>query len=204
MVSVCVFGASSTWGAWDSEKGGWVNRLRLFLEANDYDVDVYNLGVSGDTTNELLERFEVEAEAREPAIILVSIGDNDACTSSANGKHKVLPEKFEKNIKRLIELARKFTDKIAFLGSKPIDEAKTMPVPWDREAFYSSESLKEYDKMLKTLTKENNAEYIDISGLLSIKDLEDGLHPNEEGHRKLFGKVKDFLLSKRWISKEEV
>lgn len=26
---ICVFGASITWGAFDNEKGGWVNRLKL-------------------------------------------------------------------------------------------------------------------------------------------------------------------------------
>ena len=29
--TICVFGDSISWGAWDMEKGGWVNRLWLFL-----------------------------------------------------------------------------------------------------------------------------------------------------------------------------
>ena len=30
--TICVFGDSITMGAWDLEKGGWVNRLRLFID----------------------------------------------------------------------------------------------------------------------------------------------------------------------------
>jgi len=74
--TICIFGASSTWGAWDYEKAGWANRLRLFLDSENKDVFTYNLGVSGDTTNKLLKRFNVEAEARQPKIIIFSIGDN--------------------------------------------------------------------------------------------------------------------------------
>ena len=62
--SVCVFGDSTAWGAWDTEKGGWVNRLWLSLahgsEANDY-FELYNLSISGGTTETILERFEKEA-----------------------------------------------------------------------------------------------------------------------------------------------
>jgi len=27
MATICVFGDSTAWGAWDLERGGWVNRL---------------------------------------------------------------------------------------------------------------------------------------------------------------------------------
>jgi len=79
---ICIFGASTTWGAWDKEKGGWVNRLRLFFDKNYDNVDVYNLGVSGDTSNGLLKRFKIECEAREPTIILISMGENDSAKNS--------------------------------------------------------------------------------------------------------------------------
>ena len=29
--SICVFGDSTAWGAWDMEKGGWVNRLWFYI-----------------------------------------------------------------------------------------------------------------------------------------------------------------------------
>ena len=51
--SICVFGDSTAWGAWDTEKGGWVSRLWLHLargsESDEY-CEVYNLSISGGTT----------------------------------------------------------------------------------------------------------------------------------------------------------
>jgi lysophospholipase L1-like esterase len=53
--TICVFGDSITWGAYDPERGGWVNRLRNDLEKKE--IESYNLGISGDTTADLLKRF---------------------------------------------------------------------------------------------------------------------------------------------------
>lgn len=41
---ICIFGDSITWGTSDSEKGGWVERLKVYF-GEKYDIDVYNLGV---------------------------------------------------------------------------------------------------------------------------------------------------------------
>ena len=86
--NICVFGDSVTWGAWDN-KGGWVSRLRAFIESGNRDYFVYNLGVSGDTTKELLGRFDIEAKARSPNIIIFQIGDNDSIFVKSGDKNLV-------------------------------------------------------------------------------------------------------------------
>jgi len=191
--TICVFGASITWGAYDSEKGGWVNRLRLDLEKRDEDyISVYNLGVDGNTTSDLLERFEVEAKAREPDILIFSIGDNDSALISL--------DKFEQNLTKLIKLAKKFTKNIIFLGFKLIDESKTNPVPWDKSISYTNEKLSKYHSKLKEVVNKENLMIIEVEDLLDVKkDLGDGLHPNDEGHNKLFLKVKEFLQDNELI-----
>ena len=74
MATICVFGDSIAWGAVDPENGGWVNCLRNYFESKslrvDQDTDVYNLGISGDNTNDLLARFDVEVRARNPDTIV--------------------------------------------------------------------------------------------------------------------------------------
>ncbi len=32
-MNICIFGDSITYGAFDTEKGGWVNRLHLYLDS---------------------------------------------------------------------------------------------------------------------------------------------------------------------------
>ena len=68
MPQILIFGDSIIYGAWDRE-GGWAARLRKFLDEKtlteeDFYCLVYNLGISGDTTEDLLERFEFETEQR--------------------------------------------------------------------------------------------------------------------------------------------
>ena len=62
---ICIFGDSVTWGAYDPEQGGWATRLRNYFEAQENNIDVYNLGISGDATADLLKRIEVEAKSHK-------------------------------------------------------------------------------------------------------------------------------------------
>ena len=57
-----IFGDSITYGAWDKQNGGWVNRLRLAYEnsqPNDR-FNFFNLGISGENILEVNERFDRE------------------------------------------------------------------------------------------------------------------------------------------------
>ncbi|MFH1461253.1 MAG: GDSL-type esterase/lipase family protein, partial [Patescibacteria group bacterium] len=96
-VSICIFGASTAWGAWDSEQGGWTSRLKTYFHSQDYReyVLLYNLGVSGDNTNDLLERFKPEAEAREPNLIIFAIGINDSQYVNSKDNPRVDIDKFK-------------------------------------------------------------------------------------------------------------
>lgn len=64
--------------------------------------------------------------------------------------------------------------------------------------------LLNYDVILK-LTIMNIAVYNQgVSGdnaddLLELSDLDDGLHPNPKGHKKIFLKIKEFLLTNKIV-----
>lgn len=204
MGSICIFGASTTWGAYDLEKGGWANRLRLFVDAGDFEPwEVYVLGVCGDTTRELLERFEAEAAAREPGVVIFSIGVNDAAYRNTDGNFLVPPEEFRGNIRKLAERARKFTEKVAFMGTSGVDEIKTMPIPWRKDIFYTNTNLRAYDEALREVVAESGAQYIPPPTLAADSDFEDGLHPNAKGHERIFCAVRDFLLDAGWLRRME-
>ena len=63
---ILAFGDSITLGMWDYEAGGWVNRIGRALgvtsrkNPEDDSTTIYNLGVSGNSSREILERFENE------------------------------------------------------------------------------------------------------------------------------------------------
>ena len=60
--TICIFGDSIAWGASDLEFGGWVARLRNYLETEKYDSSIYNCSISGDSTQDLLKRFSNETK----------------------------------------------------------------------------------------------------------------------------------------------
>lgn len=194
---VCVFGASTVWGAWDLEKGGWVNRLRLYLESKDkHAFEVYNLGITGETTRDVLKRFDVEAEAREPNIVFLAIGVNDTIWDMDKKAFWTDITQFEKNIKELIQRARKYTQTIILLDIQNVDESRTTPISWEKNLHYKNETIEKYNTVLEAIAKEEGLLYISVFGLLNNEDLEDGLHPNAQGHQKIFEKVKTFLEKK--------
>ncbi|HBB04328.1 TPA: hypothetical protein DCZ39_05560 [Patescibacteria group bacterium] len=82
-------------------------------ENGEYGV-VYNLGIDGDTSTGKLKRFTVEAEARDPNVIIFATGAND-CDYTEGRKHHVPVEIFRANMINLIGQARKFTDQIVII-----------------------------------------------------------------------------------------
>ena len=183
---ICIFGDSIVWGASDCEKGGWVDSLKNYLM--DDDIDVYNLGISGNTTEDLLERFDAEAEARNPDIVIFAIGINDSLSLDKDGLIK-----FQKNISLLANKAKKLTDKIIFIGLTSVDESRTTSyLSEETGEAYNNQSIGEYDEIIKSFCEDNNLIFVDVLGLLiNDVDLCDGLHPSSIGHKKMFKRIKE-------------
>lgn len=197
MNTICVFGDSTAWGAWDTEKGGWVNRLWLFLSRKREDV-VYNLSIDGGTTKTILKRFELETKIRGADVLIFQSGGNDAAYEREEDNFLVPFDKFKENIEEIIKRAKKITDKIVFIGFKNVDETRTKPVLW-RDIYYKNENIKRYNDAMKDICVKNKVLFLSIFGLLSNGDLDDGLHPNVDGHKKIFEAVQKFLTEKKII-----
>ena len=168
---------------------------------------IYNLGISGDKTTELLERFEFETKQRlkegEETIFIFAIGGNDSQFVHSQNSHRTDLKKFKENIQKLIELARKFSSKIVFVGLHPVDETRTTPIPWNKDKSYKNEYIQKYNDVIKSVCTEEKVYFIEIFEKLIKTDYrklsEDGLHPNSRGHEKIFEIVKDFLVEKKII-----
>jgi acyl-CoA thioesterase I len=204
--NIFVFGDSDVQGFWDS-RGGWATRLKQYFDAlmvsapdfpeHSFYYMVFPLGISGDTTRDILERFELETKKRmgwenAEQILIFSMGVNDtAFLDLAESK---------RNIKEIIKRAKKLSKKIVFLEALPVDEKLTKPVAWNKECFYENKKIIAYNKILKKIAKENNVGVIKLfDGWRKLnyqKMLADGVHPNDKGHKYIFEKVRDFLVKK--------
>jgi len=201
---ITIFGDSIAYGAVDLELGGWVNRLKLYLNINSIPNNVFNMGIPRETTNDVLKRFDNEMKTRAEIIydetdpindvIVFAIGINDTRTNK--GKNEVSKQQFYKNIDSLIKKAKNFSDNIIFMGLTNIDEDKVATLPWNETIGYNNKDIKEYDKIIEELCKDNQLKYIKIFNILNKDDLADGLHPNAKGHKKIFKTIQPEVLKK--------
>lgn len=213
MTTILVFGDSITYGAWDIE-GGWVQRLRRFLDKKviDSNADIYyltyNLGISGDTSELLIERLKQEIDARiedkdEDVVILISIGGNDSILDNENKTTRVAQDKFESNLKKSFTLAKNYSKKIVFVNSIPVDETKVDPIPWVPGCSYKNELRKKFNNIAKSISKKENIHFIDVNDAFEKMDyrklLVDGVHPDAKGHEKIFEIVRDYLIKNKII-----
>ena len=209
--NIIVFGHSVTQGFWD-EKGGWVQRLRTFLDTralrtqDEEDVFyTFNAGISGDTTEDLLERFEDEYRRRGDSeeyeeLLLIQIGTNDAITE--DGERKVSEERFRENIRKILSKGEKLADRFIMVGDFPVDP-EMEKIPYAPEQVLRNEDVRRYDRIKKEICHETGIEFIDLFKLMEDREvmefLEEGVHPNSEGHRVIHRGVKETLEEKNLI-----
>ncbi len=200
---VLIFGDSITQGMWDTH-GGWAQRLVAdFFDKQLKDLDsdvpwVYNLGVSGDTTERLLNRFEAETVARMDAEVafVFAIGTNDAWIN-ADGGFNMSPEAYAANLKKLIDRARKYGQRILFVGLASVDESHTMPVSWI-DISYTNERLALFEQTLQQVCHKQKVGFVPVfetfrKAQTTQNLLSDGLHPNDEGHTLLYELIRPRL-----------
>jgi len=207
MFGISIFGDSITFGRGNNLDRGWCGRLQKYFESKDYYNCLYNLGLCGNTTNNLLERFDTEAKARvkfirdqDRQVIIFSIGIND---SRFLGKGKI-PETeitdFEKNIQTLIDKAKNYSKEIIFIGLTPVDESITLNY---EDTIFTNERIKQFNDKVKELCQKNNLPFFDMfrefSKLNYQKLLDDGLHPNSNGYQEMYKLIKNFLIQKQII-----
>lgn len=191
MSRIIIFGDSIAWGAFDTESGGWAHRLRQQYVAEYDDCEVYVLGITGNTSSDVLKRFECESEARNPDVVLFAIGINDSAI--VKDKSWVSLEEFMQNINRLITRSHEVGYEVGFIGLTRVNEELTTPVQWDNNYHYENGLIKRYDERLKQICEKEEVLYCDVSTVIQNEELFDGLHPNAKGHEKLFKVIEKFV-----------
>lgn len=215
MTVILAFGTSTTYGAWDIE-GGWVQRLRRYLDEKQLtDPElyylVYNLGISGDTSEDILQRLGSDTKPRikqldegEDLIIILSCGINDSKHDNKLNKNKIPLEKYSDNIKKIIKVAKTYTPKVIFVGNKPVDDSRVNPIPWRPGHSYRSDLVEMYDSEASRICKQNNVPFCDVYNLFQKEKkyeslLQDGVHPTSKGHEVIYNIVKNFLIKNKII-----
>ena len=141
-----------------------------------------------------------EAQDKNEVIIILSVGTNDSMVINKSNKNQIEISNFANNLKELISLAKKYSNTIIFVGDMPVDEDKVDPIPWHDTASYRNEFVKTYQDVAENVCKEQGILFIDLYSVFIRKSyktlLEDGCHPNNEGHKMIFEIVRDELKNR--------
>ncbi len=207
MFVITVFGDSITFGKGDTLEQGWCGRLKKYFENKGGNHRLYNLGVNGDTSSDVLERFDIEAKARvkyihegDRHIIVFSVGINDSCIFTEGNIFKMDINVFRNNIQTLIDKSRSYTKEVVFIGIIPVDES----IRLNRKGkSLTNKRIGEFNNAIKEICQNNDLLFLDLFQEFSkfnYKELlDDGLHPNTQGYEKMYELIKNFLIQEKKI-----
>jgi lysophospholipase L1-like esterase len=187
--TIACLGASTVQGVGDPGGGGFVGRLRSWLEVVRPGSAVYNLGVGGQTTRDFCRRFAAEINERGPDTVLFQLGTNDVPRrgEDPNGTVRVRLEAFRANVAWL------------FAAAKPRRTLlMTTVTPDPTRSGIDLEVFQRYLEASQAEATTANVEVIDawaVTGRRPPQELldEDGVHLRPRGHQLLADLVRRHL-----------
>lgn len=174
----------------DSITDGWP--LPEYFPGKPY----VNRGISGQTTAQMLVRFQQDVIALQPKAVVILAGTNDI----AGNTGPMRLEDIEANYTSFAELARANGIGIVFSSVLPVHNYTS-----DAQEFFaqrSPEKIVELNRWLKAYCVAHGCVYLDYfsamvdkNGLLRKELADDGLHPNQAGY-KLMAPMAEAAISK--------
>lgn len=164
--TIVAFGDSLTEGIGASEAASYPSQLAIITG-----LEVINAGVSGETTDRGLARFEDVLEQYDPELVILLEGGNDILRNSNHGQTK-------QNLSQMIDIAKRRNVQVLLMG-----------VP-EKNLFSSVAGF--YDE----LAEEHEVAYMRgvISDLLKTKKYKsDQIHLNAQGYRVLAEQIAETL-----------
>ncbi len=180
---IAVFGDSIAFGHNDPD-GGYVKKLSVKNK-------IINRSISGETSTGLLRRIEAECAELKPQMIILAIGINDAARFLGN--NQTGRTGFKENYTQLVRICKEHSDHVLCLGLTKVDEDIVCPVAGENPFSIQNNDIKEYDNIIEKIAQKNMLRYIYLYDVLNKKDLDDGLHPNSRGHKKIYEKIKKLI-----------
>jgi lysophospholipase L1-like esterase len=202
---VLIFGDSIAHGEYDSQ-GGWADRLKAFYferqMASGVDdteaISLFNVSIPGELVRPLSMRLPRETVARRSAwgresefAYVFAVGLNDTFVDD-NGRPLSTPQQFMQDLEDLLAVAELFSSRLLFVGLTPVEDGD------GRVQNYSCDRIWQFELILRMFVKKHNLPFVGLFEKLRKYNKEeyifaDGLHPNDEGHRLIFDRVRPKL-----------
>ncbi|MGE5353775.1 MAG: GDSL-type esterase/lipase family protein [Syntrophothermus sp.] len=150
------------------------------------ELNIQNYGVSGDSTLELFARIESAWFVNNPHTAFVCIGTNDFARQRTD-------EFILDNIQKIINRIKEFSPAINIIPVSIFPTRDNPPRP--------NERIREFNRKLTLLAKENGLSYFDINryfsdeqGKLKSTFTQDGLHLTKEAYKLWAGLISEYLM----------
>jgi acyl-CoA thioesterase-1 len=112
-IKIVALGASQTAGQGVAESDAYPAQLERLLKAEGYSVSVANEGISGNTTRDLLDRFN-RAVPDGTRIVILQPGTNDRVRT--NRRNALNPEETRKNVEQMLTTLKERNITVILVG----------------------------------------------------------------------------------------
>jgi lysophospholipase L1-like esterase len=127
----------------------------IYLKYPDLDVKVVNVGISGDTSNALVARWQADVLDNKPDVLVILIGINDVWRYYGCGPEadKVSCKDYIKNVRYMIESVINTTERVIILSPFYLEQDMKKPMKIQTE---------QYINALKSLVAEYDVTFVDM------------------------------------------
>ena len=168
-----------------------------FAKADGLPVTVYNRGVGGFVTDELIANINTCIIDLQPAKLFINIGTNDLSDASRTMEYVM------GNYSRILDAVKRSVPgvKLYLMAYYPVNYEAAAPEMKDCLKVRSNEKIALANARVKKLAEEFGGKYIDVNG--PLKDEQgrlraeytiEGMHIKEEGYRAVYPLVKKYIL----------
>ncbi|GAA0582846.1 hypothetical protein GCM10010172_79950 [Paractinoplanes ferrugineus] len=179
-----------------ADRLGWFELLAESLALTGVDTaGVVNLGISGNTTADVLERFDL-LEAAAPDRVLLMLGTNDARAHGRAERHRMATTRETgRNLRALADLiTQDLKAHLTVITPPPVDQTRV-------DAFFADAPLQWYAADVAEvagIVRETVPGAVDLHASMPADDSTglfetDGVHPTPAGQRFILGRVVDHL-----------
>lgn len=170
--------------------------IEQFVKEDNLDIVVYNRGVGGFVTEELLENIDTCIIDLRPSKLFINIGTNDL--SDSRRSFEEIFERYEK----ILSIVTEKVDNVSMylMAYYPVNYNAATEEMKPCLKIRSNEKIKAANEEVARIARKFNANYIDVSeplkdenGDLKAEFTIEGMHINEQGYRAVYPLIKQYI-----------
>jgi len=163
--------------------------LQQELNSPTSPVEVRNVGIGGERTDQALKRLDKDVLALKPRIVLIMYGHNDSYVDAGAKQPRISPAEYADNLRQLVERLRKADAQPILMTPPAYSTGNKNGIGDDPDIL-----LEQYARTVRDVADELKVPLVDHYALWrkrrddgeEIRNLTtDGYHPNPTGHKLL-------------------